>query len=105
MTESQRTDFDALRSSGPTMPQFGPSRGTQQEHFPPAARTEAEPDGLLEWLSSAEAKQFEGQWVLLSDDFEVRDHARTLTELAQRNRNARTPIIVFVDPENTNLIA
>jgi hypothetical protein len=102
------TEFRSLPGTGPTVPQYGPpseaSRGVQAERAATRPQAESEPDGLLQWLGSSEARRFEGRWVLLNDEFDVLDHARTLTELAQRNRDARTPIIVFVDPANTTFI-
>jgi hypothetical protein len=102
MTES-RTGFNALPGAGRTRPQFGEASRTPQERA--ATQFEHEPSNLLEWLGSPQARQLEGRWVLLSDDFEVLDYAQTLTELKQRNPEVRTPIIVFVDRPNTNLIA
>jgi hypothetical protein len=104
MTESRSTAFHPLRSAGTPMPQFGqPSATLRQERNSALAQFESEPSGLVEWLGTREARQYEGQWVLLSDDFEVIDHAHSPTDLLRRHNDLRTPMIVFVDPPDTNL--
>jgi hypothetical protein len=107
MTESQRTDFRPLPSVGPTMPQFGPSsemsNRTQGERAAAIPQFESEPTGLIEWLGTPEARRLAGQWVLLTDGFEVLDHAHSPTDLLRRHPNLRTPLVVFVDPPDINL--
>lgn len=103
MTETSR-NFDARRGSSTTMQPFGRVSGTpQREHTSVLPRFEAEPTGLIEWLGTRAARQYEGQWVLLSDDFEVIDHAHSPTDLLKRHPDLRTPMVVFVDPPGTNL--
>ncbi len=103
MSEASRTDFGALRSRT-TMRPFRQASGTpQREHASVLPQFEPEPTGLIEWLGTQAARQLEGQWVLLSDDFEVIDHAHSPTDLLKRNPNTSTPLIVFVDPPGTNL--
>ena len=103
MTES-RTSFNPSPGTGTTSPRYSPSSGTPQQGQSAALpQFESEPTGLIEWLGTQEARQYEGQWVLLSDDFEVIDHAHSPTDLLKRNPNLRTPLIVFVDPPGINL--
>lgn len=86
------------------MQPFGHASGTpQQERASVLPRFEAEPTGLIEWLGTREARQYEGQWVLLGDDFGVIDHAHSPTDLLKRHPDLRTPMVVFVDPPDTNL--
>jgi len=86
------------------MQPFGHASGTpQQERASVLPRFEAEPAGLIEWLGTQEARQYEGQWVLLRDDFGVIDHAHSPTDLLRRHPDFRTPMVVFVDPPDTNL--
>jgi hypothetical protein len=86
------------------MQPFARVSGTPQQRRGSAlAQFEAEPTGLIEWLGTREARQYEGQWVLLSDDFEVIDHAHSPTDLLKRHPDLRTPMVVFVDPPGTNL--
>lgn len=105
MTEPSRTDFNPLRSTRTTVQPFGQASGTpQQERASVLPQVESEPAGLIEWLRTPVARQYEGQWVLLSDDFGVIDHAHSPTDLLRRNPNLRTPLVVFVDPADTNLV-
>lgn len=104
MTEPSRTNFGVLGSPRTTMQPFTQASATsRREHTSALPQFEPEPTGLIEWLGTREARQFEGQWVLLSDDFEVIDHAHSPTDLLKRNPNPRTPLVVFVDPPDTNL--
>jgi hypothetical protein len=103
MTEKS-TSFDALRSEGTTMqPSRQVGRTPQQEWASVLPQFKPEPAGLVEWLGTPEARQYEGQWVLLNDDFGVIDNDHSPTVLLQRNRDIRTPLVVFVDPPGTNL--
>lgn len=95
--------FGTFSSTHTPRPRFSGPNSTRSEPLVPTPQPESEPTGLIEWLGTQEARQFEGQWVLLSDDFEVIDHAHSPTDLLQRNPDLRTPMVVFVDPPDSNL--
>jgi hypothetical protein len=102
MTESSRTSFTPLPSTGPATPRIGqhPS-STRSESVTPAVRPDVdEPAGLAEWLASPAARELVGQWVLLTRDYEVIDYAPAPSELFERHPEIRSPFIVFVRPSN-----
>lgn len=104
MTEKS-TSFGTLGSSRTTMQPVRRVSGTpQRERVSALPQIESEPAGLIEWLGTPEARQYEGQWVLLSDDFGVIDHAHSPTDLLRRHPNLRTPLVVFIDPADANLV-
>lgn len=59
-----------------------------------------EPEGLTDWLATPEAQRWAGQWVLLSDDFEVLDSGPSPRALLDAHPEDRTPFIVYVGPVN-----
>lgn len=69
-------------------------------HTTPQAATE-KPRGLVEWQGSELAKPYEGQWVLLADDYDVIDSDCSPSELFKRNSEVRCPNIVFVMRSDT----
>jgi hypothetical protein len=92
-------------ATGP--PGFSPTTGTQSAPVsagptgPPAGQS-AQRD-VTAWLHSPEARQYEGRWVLLSDQLQVLDSDSSPTALLQRHQHVQAPLIVFVDPANTQL--
>ena len=99
------THFDAFTGRRTAGPQFGHARATpQQEQVSVLPQFESEPAGLVEWLRTPEARQYEGRWVLLNDEFEVIDDDHSPSNLLRRNRHVSTPLVVFVDPADTNLV-
>jgi hypothetical protein len=103
MTEQHTTGFGTLRGTGTSMQRLSPPSGTMRGPVPTVPRFNAEPSGLVEWLGTRQARQYEGQWVLLRDDFGVIDHAHSPTDLLRRHPDPRTPMVVFVDPAGINL--
>jgi len=104
MRDTSRS-LGAQRGPGTTMQPFGQVSGTpQRERASVLPQFESEPTGLVEWLGTREARHYEGQWVLLNDDFGVIDNDHSPTALLQRNRDIKTPLVVFVDPPDINLV-
>lgn len=87
-----------------TEPHFGRPSSTRSEAPAPAPRPQSDAHGLVEWLASPAARQFEGRWVLLSDDYDVVDSADSPSELMDRHPEERTPIVVFVRPSNVTYV-
>jgi hypothetical protein len=95
--------FGAVRGTEPAP--YGQPTSTQAQPTRPAPQTESnEPAGLAAWLATQEATQFVGQWVLLTSDHEVIDHASRPSELFDRHPEIRNPYIVFVKPRNIRFI-
>lgn len=58
---------------------------------------------ITEWLRTPAAHAYEGRWVLLDDALNVLDSDHSPTILLKRNPEHATPLIVFVDPLNSQL--
>lgn len=101
MTETPRV---GVVGSGTGQPRFGQPSSTRNEPVEPATRPGPERRELAEWLASPEARRLEGRWVLLSDDYEVKDSAATPSELFERHPEERAPFIVFVRPSNITYV-
>lgn len=100
----EETKFNILTSTGTRQPEFGRPSNTRDDQVGSVPRENSEPAGLAHWLTSAEVKKYEGQWVLLTDDYEVKDSAPTPSELLNRHPEEMSPFIVFVRPPNVTYV-
>ncbi len=84
---------DSYRSAGGT----GPS-GATGASGPVQVRTPVAEQPWETWLRSAEARGYDGEWVLLTADARPLDSDLSPTALANRHTAGRGQVIVFVEP-------
>lgn len=79
---------------------------TTGEGAPPVATTTrvTPPDGLREWSTSEEARQYEGRWVMLNNDLTVVDADVSPSALLQRHPDVAAPTIVYVHPRHETVV-
>jgi hypothetical protein len=101
-SDTSRTPALSGGATGPVYTQ--PSSATSAPASPPAAPAPApaRPD-VTRWVNSPEARQYEGRWVLLSEELDVIDHDTSPTALLMRNPTITAPIVVYVDRRDVGL--
>jgi hypothetical protein len=96
------TSFGAARAGSTSPKRFSAPEGTAPSASPRRQEPVSTP-GLNGWLKSQTARSLAGRWVLLSDDFDVLDHATSPGELLERHPHDRSPTVVFVEPQGVDL--
>ena len=94
-----------VHTSGGTVPHFSEGDSTRADAPQASAPSEAasEPAGLVQWLDSPGARQYEGQWVLLDHNLDVFDADASPSALLTRHAGLTSPLIVFVQPRDVTL--
>jgi hypothetical protein len=76
------------------VPRYGRSEGTDNAPLaePPSERAVR----VSQWLRSQDARPYDNQWVLLSDEYEVLDADASARALVSRHAGVADPLVVFV---------
>jgi hypothetical protein len=99
------TNSDYSAVSGTSGPRFEVTDSTAEDVPPLTSPTPtAIPDGLREWITSDDARQYEGLWVLLDDELAVVDSDRSPSALLRRHSEVPGPRVVYVQPRNDLLV-
>lgn len=85
-------------TAGATTPHFQDTSGTVTPAQPQTASPSERSVRVAQWLASAQARNYDGQWVLLNDSYQVTDSDPSARVLVERHSGLSDPLVVFVHP-------